>query len=66
MNSLKDRVLIVLRGAPRALSSPEVARILGLPTSTVTSPLSRLCAYGKVEAEVSHYQRFYRPKKEAA
>lgn len=65
--TLKSRVLIVLRGAPRPLSTPEVARILGLPTQQVTSPLARLVAYGQVEI-ADHRQvegkqrRLYRPK----
>jgi hypothetical protein len=65
-NTLKERALIVLRGARRPLSSAQVARILGLPTQQVTSPISRLKDYGHIEiAEVRDGERFYRMKEEA-
>jgi predicted ArsR family transcriptional regulator len=69
--SLQHRIMIVLRGSEEPLSSPQVARILGLTAQSVSSPLSKLCAYGKVEyvrTETAKGRRgaclarFYRPK----
>lgn len=47
--TLKDRVLIVLRGSDRPLASWQIARILGVDTQRVCSPLSRLQCYGIIE-----------------
>lgn len=47
--TLKDRVLIVLRGSDRPLASWQIARILGVDTQRISSPLCRLRCYGIIE-----------------
>ena len=47
--SLKDRVLIVLRGSDRPLASYQIARIIGVDTQSISNPLCKLCAYGQIE-----------------
>ncbi len=73
--SVQHRIMMVLRGSEQPLSSPAVARILGLTTGAISSPLSKLCAYGKLEVvkaeprksgRSGHKIRYYRPKQEAA
>ena len=49
MNSLKDRILIVMRGAARPLTTKQIARILGVQTQAISSPVAKLVAYGNAE-----------------
>ena len=71
MMSLQDRILMVVRGSEAPLSSREVGHVLGLTANAVSSPLSKLCAYGKLElVRIEKFSgkrgannlRYYRPK----
>lgn len=69
--SIKDHILIVLRGADRPLCAFQIARVLNRNTSSISSQISKLRYYGQIElAQVrgrgGNAQRFYRPKDNAA
>ncbi len=71
MNTIKGRILIVLRGAGEPLTTNQIARILGVPTPSISSPVSKLVAYGQAEvAKVpdgrGRWHGLYRAKQEAA
>jgi DNA-binding IclR family transcriptional regulator len=43
---VKDRIIKLLRSHPQGLTSSEVAAHLGATTQRISSPLSKLVAYG--------------------
>ena len=49
MSSLTNRIIEVLGGCPNGLTSKELANRLGITRGDLSSPLSKLAAYGIIK-----------------
>lgn len=51
MTTMREQILEALQRAPKGLTSRQLAEIIGMPLSNISSCASRMCSYGKIERE---------------
>jgi len=59
-SNFQERITAILQGSPNGLTSTEIAERLGAAAGNISSRLSKLAAYGIIEARYSHGRNVYR------
>ena len=59
-SNFQERITAILQGSPNGLTSDEIAEHLGATAANISSRLSKLAAYGIIEARYSHGRNVYR------
>ena len=60
ITNFQKRIIAILQGSPNGLTSNEIAERLGATAGNISSRLSKMAAYGIIEARYSHGRNVYR------
>src|SRR5262249_54148880 len=60
ITNFQKRIIALLQESPNGLTSNEIAERVGTTSGNISSRLSKLAAYGIIEARYSHGRNIYR------